>query len=133
MNEALRNKVILCSPITLYAILAVIRQALDNFNMEKTAAQMLSLFGSFRKQWDNFTKSFDKVGRKIEEAQDEFNNLTTTRRRQLEKPIKELEELRKEKGISEPQLIEEGIECNETQPPVLGAPLENMEEIDEDQ
>jgi DNA recombination protein RmuC len=122
MNEALRNKVILCSPITLYAILAVIRQALDNFNMEKTAAQMLSLFGSFRKQWDNFTKSFDKVGRKIEEAQDEFNNLTTTRRRQLEKPIKELEELRKEQGISEPQLTEADTPL-----------LENMEEIDEEQ
>jgi len=122
LNEALRNKVILCSPITLYAILAVIRQALDNFNMEKTAAQMLSLFGSFRKQWDNFTKSFDKVGRKIEEAQDEFNNLTTTRRRQLEKPIKELEELRKEKGISEPQLIEAELPF-----------AENAEEIDEEQ
>jgi len=31
IDDALRNKVILCSPTTLYAILAIIRQAVDNF------------------------------------------------------------------------------------------------------
>jgi len=37
LDEALKNKVILCSPITLYAVLAVIRQAVDNFNLEKNS------------------------------------------------------------------------------------------------
>lgn len=106
INEALRNKVILCSPITLYAILAIIRQALDNFNIEKTAAQMLLVLSSFGKQWDNFIKSFDKMGKKIEEAQEEFNRLTSTRRKQLDRSIMEIEELRKEKGIPESHLIE---------------------------
>ena len=47
LDEALKHKVILCSPITLYAVLAVIRQAVDNFNLEKTAAQIMSLLGTF--------------------------------------------------------------------------------------
>ena len=40
LDDALRNRVILCSPITLYAILAVIRQAVENFNLEKTTEQI---------------------------------------------------------------------------------------------
>jgi DNA recombination protein RmuC len=106
LDEALKNKVILCSPITLYAVLAVIRQAVDNFNLEKTAAQILSLFGAFNKQWSAFLKSLEKMGKKIEEAQNEFLILTTTRRKQLERPLREIEDLRKQKGIAEASLIE---------------------------
>jgi len=106
LDEALKNKVILCSPITLYAILAVIRQAVDNFNLEKTAAQILSLLGAFNKQWSAFLKSLEKMGKKIEEAQNEFLTLTTTRRKQLERPLREIEDLRKQKGIAEASLIE---------------------------
>ena len=99
LDEALKNKVILCSPITLYAILAVIRQAVDNFNLEKTAAQILSLLGAFQKQWVAFLKSLEKMGKKIDEAQKEFTVLTSTRRNQLERPLRQIEDLRKQKGI----------------------------------
>ena len=108
LDEALKLKVILCSPITLYAILAVIRQAVDNFNLEKTATHMLALFGTFNKQWTAFKKSLEKMGKKIDEAQNEFSALNSTRRTQLERPLKQIEDLRKQKGIiPETSLIEE--------------------------
>ncbi|MDD5496697.1 MAG: DNA recombination protein RmuC, partial [Candidatus Omnitrophica bacterium] len=109
LDEALKNKVIVCSPLTLYAILAVIRQAVDNFNLEKTASEILSLLGAFNKQWESFIKSFDKLGKKIKETQEEFNALTSTRRNQLERPIRKLEDIRKQKGISETGLPEDVI------------------------
>lgn len=99
LDDALKTKVILCSPITLYAILAVIRQGVENFNLEKTTAQILSLLGTFNKQWEAFQESMDKMGKKIDDAQDEFTKLTTTRKRQLEKPLQQIEELRKQKEI----------------------------------
>ena len=99
LDDALKTKVILCSPITLYAILAVIRQGVENFNLEKTAAQILSLLGTFNKQWEAFQDSMEKMGKKIDDAQDEFTRLTTTRKRQLEKPLQQIEELRKQKEI----------------------------------
>lgn len=105
IDDALKSKVIFCSPLTLYAILAVIRHAIDNFNLEKTAAHMLSLLGAFNKQWESFAKSFDKLGARIKEVQDEFDNLTTTRRNQLDRQIKKIEDLRKREGIIEPTLI----------------------------
>ncbi len=107
IDDALRNKVIFCSPLTLYAILAVIHHAIDNFNLEKTAARMLSLLGAFNRQWELFTKSFDDLGGKIEAVQNEFNNLITTRRKQLDSKIKKIEDLRKQEGIAESALISE--------------------------
>jgi DNA recombination protein RmuC len=107
LDDALKNKVILCSPVTLYAILAVIRQAVDNFNLEKAAGEILSLLGTFYKQYEAFTKSLDKMGKKIDEAQKEFNSLSSTRRNKLERPLREIENLRKQKGISAETLVEE--------------------------
>ncbi len=103
IDEALRSKVILCSPFTLFAILAVIRQAMDNFSTAKAANDMLRLIGGFNKEWEKFRKSMDNMGRKIEDARDEFQKLATTRRNKLERPLQKIEDLRRLKGI-EPEL-----------------------------
>ncbi len=99
LDEALKQKVVLCSPITLYAVLAVIRQAVDNFHLEETAARILSLMGEFNKQWQEFVGGLEKVGRRIEDAGREYINITTTRRNKLEKPLLEIEELRRERNL----------------------------------
>lgn len=109
MDDALKNKVILCSPITLYAILAVIRQAVDNFNLEKTAAQIMSLLGAFHKQWNNFVGSMERMGKRIEDAQKEYYTLTSTRRNQLERSLRKIEDLRSRTGISTDPAGEENI------------------------
>jgi DNA recombination protein RmuC len=107
IDEALRNKVILCSPFTLYAILAIIRQAMDNFNLEQTAGSMLKLMGTFHRQWEMFVRSMEKMGKKLDEARNEFQSLAATRRNQLERPLRRIEELRQQQGLEpEPMLIE---------------------------
>ena len=99
IDEALKQRVILCSPITLYAILAIIRQAVDNFSLEQRASQIIELMGVFYKQWNEFLKSLENMGKKIDDAKKEFEKLTTTRKNQLEKPLKKIEELREAAGI----------------------------------
>lgn len=100
LDEALRNKVVFCSPLTLYAILAVIRQATDTFKLEHTTGQILGLLGTFNKQWAKFVESMAKMGKSLEDAQKEFDTLVSTRRRQLERSLEKIEELRTEKGIN---------------------------------
>ncbi|MDD8030739.1 MAG: DNA recombination protein RmuC [Acidobacteriota bacterium] len=104
LDNALEKKVILCSPITLYAILAIIRQAMENFNLQNTAGEILNLLDSFYRQWQAFVKSLDKVGRKIEEAQREFEYLNSTRKNQLEKPLRQIETI---KSRVKPEMLEE--------------------------
>jgi DNA recombination protein RmuC len=99
LDDALRNRVVLCSPLTLYAYLAVIRQAVENYNLEQTTSRVLSLLGSFYKQWENFCGGLERMGRKLNEAQKEYASLVTTRRSQLEKPLQLLEELRKQNNL----------------------------------
>jgi DNA recombination protein RmuC len=63
--------------------------------------------GTFNKQWGLFVRSMEKMGKKLDEAQSEFQGLTATRRNQLEKPLREIEDLRQQRGLEpEPLLVE---------------------------
>jgi len=99
LDEGIRNKVVFCSPITLFAVLAVIRQAVDNFALERTSNEISSLLLAFKKQWDEFAAKFDLLGRKIGDVVKEYEALATTRRRQLEKPLNKIEDLRTQRGL----------------------------------
>lgn len=55
--------------------------------------------GIFYKQWNEFLKSLEAMGKKIDDAKKEFERLTTTRKNQLEKPLRKIEQLREETGI----------------------------------
>ncbi|MCM8768206.1 MAG: DNA recombination protein RmuC, partial [Candidatus Omnitrophica bacterium] len=99
LDEAMNNKIIVCSPLTLYAILAVIRQAVDNFNLERAAAEILARLGGFARQWEAFVKVMEKMGQRIEEAHKEYQSLVTTRRNTLERSLRQIEELREQKNI----------------------------------
>ncbi len=103
LDDALKNKVILSSPVTLYAILAVIRQAVDNFNLEKTAAEILSLLSEFNKQWENFKGGMEKMGKRIDDAQKEFLALNSTRTKKLEKPLHKIEDIRSRHQLTLPK------------------------------
>lgn len=99
LDDGIRNKVIFCSPLTLFAILAVIRQAVDNFAIENTSKEILSLMGAFREQWIKFMDQLDKLGKRIGDAQKEYESLITTRRRQLEKPLNKIEAIRTQQNL----------------------------------
>ena len=110
LDYALQSRVVLCSPVTLYAVLALINQAVKNFKMEKGLAEIIAQIKQFTLQWQKFTDSMDRMGRKLQDAQNEFLNLTTTRKNMLERPLLKIEEIRHESKIevlepAEPPLI----------------------------
>ena len=110
MDEALKHKVILCSPFTLYAVLAVIRQAIENFNLERTASEILQLLSEFSKQWNAYKDKFRIMGERLDAAKKEYDLLITTRSNMLEKPLKKIDEIRKQKAID----VDENIKLDET-------------------
>ncbi|MEF9475219.1 MAG: DNA recombination protein RmuC [Candidatus Mariimomonas ferrooxydans] len=100
MDEALKQKVILCSPFTLYAILSVIRQAVENFNLERTTSEILKLLGEFSKQWNLYKDKFRLMGERLDSAKKEYDALVTTRSNMLERPLSKIDELKKQKAIA---------------------------------
>ncbi len=104
LDDSLKSKVVPCSPLTLFAVLAVIRQAVDNFALEQTSTEILSLLGAFKKQWSLFLKKLEVMGKRIGDLQKEYETLSTTRRRQLERPLNRIEEIRRARSIPLPGL-----------------------------
>jgi len=100
MDEALRQKVILCSPFTLYAVLSVIRQAIDNFNLEQTTSEILKLLAEFNKQWTSYKDKFRMMGDRLDAAKKEYDTLLTTRTTMLERPLKKIKELSGQQEVS---------------------------------
>jgi DNA recombination protein RmuC len=100
MDEALRQKVILCSPITLYAVLAVVRQGIENFHLERTASEILKLLADFSKQWAAYKEKFRLMGERLDGARKEYDALATTRTNMLERPLRKIEDLRKARALA---------------------------------
>jgi DNA recombination protein RmuC len=99
LDDALREKVVLCSPMTLFAVLAVIRHAVEVFQLARTGDEILAALGAFTKQWEAFTDQLDKLGTHLERAQGAFEAVATTRRRQLERQLDRVEALRSARGL----------------------------------
>ena len=55
----------MCSPLTLFAFLGVIRQAFDNFVVEQTSDEILALLGKFGQQWVKYNEPLEKVQRQV--------------------------------------------------------------------
>jgi len=106
VDEAMKGKTILCSPLSLYAILAVVRQSIDNFSIESKSREMLSLFGSFRQQWEKFKDQMETVRARFETVHKGYEELTGTRERQLDRHFAKIEELRVGQAEPQQQLIE---------------------------
>ena len=102
LDEALRQKVVLCSPFTLFSVLAVIRQSVENFQLEKTSSDILDALNRFSKQWGSFSDVMLKLGKQMATTQNTFDELTGTRQRVLEKELGAIDVLKAQTNGAEP-------------------------------
>jgi DNA recombination protein RmuC len=99
IDDAMSQRVVMCSPLTLFAFLGVIRQAYDNFMIEQTSDQILALMGKFGVQWQKYNEQLEKVQTRFEQLDRSFAELMGPRRRQLEKPLQQLDAVRRERNL----------------------------------
>jgi DNA recombination protein RmuC len=104
IDEALGRKVVLCSPLSLFAVLAVVRRACDVAALERTSGEVLHVLGTFTQEWDRFCDSLDKLGRTVDAVERAYGDLAGTRRRALERPLTRIDELRR-LGGEEPERL----------------------------
>ena len=102
INDAMANKVVLCSPISLFAILVVIRQAVDNFSLEQSSNEVISQIRAFHNQWDLFIDQLNRVEKQLDSFRDGFKLLIERRRRALERPLARIKDIQEERGLSLP-------------------------------
>jgi DNA recombination protein RmuC len=126
LELALRSKVVLCSPLTLFAILAVIRQASDNFKLTQQTNTILQALGTFNDEWSKFKDQMDKLGRAIESSRRAYDELSGTRSRQLDRRLDRIEQLRSEAqlepGATGPIVLDDARAQTPPSASELGAP-----------
>ncbi|MEX0953528.1 MAG: DNA recombination protein RmuC [Nitriliruptoraceae bacterium] len=94
-DDALSRRVVICAPTTLFAVLAIVRQATEQAALERTSEEILEVLGEFSTQWNRFTDVLDRLGRGIDQTQRAFEALTTTRRTGLERQLGRIDDLRR--------------------------------------
>ncbi|NQV50122.1 MAG: DNA recombination protein RmuC [Candidatus Marinimicrobia bacterium] len=99
IGEALSKKIMLCSPITLYAVLSLLNQATSNFMMEQRASEIMNEVVKFQQQWEKFSDVMTKTEKNLDVAVRQFQELISTRSRALERPVNKIIELQKRDAI----------------------------------
>jgi len=100
-DEALAQRVVLCSPFTLFAVLGVIRQAADAMALQRGADEVLDVLAGFAQQWDQFTERLDALGRNLQTVDNTYQQLSGPRRRQLERQLDKVEAVRQRRGLAD--------------------------------
>ena len=98
-DDALKNKVILCSPWTVYPVLSIIRMAIDNFVLERNTGTLFGLMREFDKQWTAFDTCLENMGSRLQAATKEFNQLVSARQSQLDGVLRKIDDLRRRSGF----------------------------------
>ncbi len=104
LDEAMAQRVILCSPLTLLAVLAVVRETVDNFALERASHEVLGLLGGFRAEWDRFGDAIDLVDRRLASARKAFDDLAGVRSRGIERQLARIDQSQRAHGLP----VEEG-------------------------
>ncbi|MGZ4797917.1 MAG: DNA recombination protein RmuC [Acidimicrobiia bacterium] len=99
LDEAMQRRIVMCSPMTLFAVLAVVRQAVESFRMERTASEILEILGAFTKEWDRFADKLDAVGRTLNSVTKAYDELSGVRTRQLVRQLDRIDDLRRDRAL----------------------------------
>ena len=91
IDTALRNKIILCSPLTLYIVLAVVRQAAESFALEQRSREIFAVINDIRQEWLKYTDHMDGMEKNFAIMERKFRELTGTRTRQLDRKFDKID------------------------------------------
>ena len=92
VDEALHQRVIIVSPFTFIIVARTVIESYRNFMMEDRLRDVVSHVTGFTKEWSKFKEQFEKYGRNIDSLKSSYDELTTTRVRQMDRRINKIEE-----------------------------------------
>ena len=100
IDDAIAKQVVLCSPLTLYAFLGVVRQATDSFKMQESANEVLSLLQQFNKAWKHYSTNLVEIQKRFDGMQDKLRAVTTGQVwSRVRVPLDKIEAIAQERGI----------------------------------
>ena len=101
IRSALQQKIIICSPLTLYSVLAVIHKASESFAFAERSREIFALLGEIKEEWQNHTEQMDKLEGNFKRVQNNFLRLRDNRVVDLDSKFERLSEVQKRTQLTE--------------------------------
>ncbi len=95
VDEALSQKVVLCSPFTLYAVLGVVRQAFDHFHFTQATQEVLKLISQFGATYETFKTRFVDLGEKLGKLRELYDDIEQKSFKRLDASVAQIERVAK--------------------------------------
>lgn len=91
--NALQEKIIICSPLTLFAVLGIVKQSINNYKLHQAAQEIQNLMNRFYDQWKRYSDEIQTLSKQFNSLTNTFEKLNSTRRNQLEKELEKIKQL----------------------------------------
>ncbi|MFI5346453.1 MAG: DNA recombination protein RmuC [Elusimicrobiota bacterium] len=95
VDEALSQKVVMCSPFTLYAVLGVVRQAFDHFHFNQATQEVLKLIEQFGATYETFKTRFTDFGDKLAKLSELYADIEQKSFKRLDSSVAKIDRVRK--------------------------------------
>ncbi len=94
IEYALEKRVLLVSPFTFLIVARTVLESYRNFMISDSLRAAAGQIDAFVSEWDKFKTHFEKYGRTLQTLQGDYETLTTTRVRQMERRIEKVQQIR---------------------------------------
>jgi DNA recombination protein RmuC len=89
----MNQRIVLCSPGTLFAVLAVIRQAMDSFRLQERSDQLLTIISALGGEWAKYSGKILSLQKQHKTLSNTLDELAGPRLNKLELQFKRVADL----------------------------------------
>lgn len=100
IDESLSKRIVVCGPWTLYSQVRIIYEAWQNFYHERTLGDILTTITEFRKSYLLFVERFREMGKRLNSAQEFYQDITDKSFAQIERKIDQIDTYRKGQKVT---------------------------------
>ena len=101
LEEAFNRKIVFAGPFSFTAILRMVKQAYENFRFQKNVTGIITQIKIFGTEFEKYNEEFFKFGDRISSLQKQYNEVSNTRTKKLQKVV---DKINIEGGASPPSL-----------------------------
>ncbi len=106
VDEAIAKRVLIVSPFTFLIVARTVMESYRNFMIGDKLKEVITYVDEFVGEWQKFKDKFSKYGKSLQTLQSDYEDITGTRVRQMERKIEKIEGYRRgsllEAGTAKP-------------------------------
>jgi DNA recombination protein RmuC len=94
VDDAISRRVMIVSPFTFLIVARTVMESYRNFMIGDKLKEVVKYIDEFAAEWDKFKDKFEKYGRSLATLQQDYESITGTRMRQMDKRIEKVQSYR---------------------------------------